>query len=241
MTTDKEKFLEEKIRFIKNHLKETIRYDGDFLPRPFFIEITGTPSAGKSTTIEKLYDALRRQGLRTRCPEEGAKVINYIPRDTPLYNLTTALYALPKLIEMSAGHNHDLVIFERCIFDACCWMRYWNKKNKLSEEEMDLYQNFFLSRFWLDKIDVAYFMICDPDVAVERDLKDATIKTLGNTTNPSSIKNLVSIYKEAYEKLHPVSPQLFIIDTTNMTTPEMVDFLTTKTLTLLEEKIKNGL
>ena len=113
----KEKLFEEKARTILNYLRSQIRYDQKVIPRPFFIEITGSPDAGKSTTTEELDNALRKEGLRVWCPQEGAEVIRHIDRKTPLYNLRTGLYALNILIDESVSHRYDIVVFNRCAFD----------------------------------------------------------------------------------------------------------------------------
>ena len=236
-----ENLFEEKARVILQYLKSPDRYEEGFLPRPFFIEETGSPSSGKTTTITELDKFLRRMGFRVLRPQEGAEVIRHIPRTTPLYNIRTGLYALTKLIDDSYGHQYDVVLFDRCIFDAYCWMMYWSEKNKISEEEKQLIQSFFISRFWTDKIDVAYFMICDPEVAMERELRIALSRKLGETTNPETIRTLVNRYRAAYQILSPQFPQLRLIDTTFMDEQEMVEIVAKETLQILEKKAQGGL
>ncbi|MDO8676691.1 MAG: hypothetical protein Q7K16_03535 [Candidatus Azambacteria bacterium] len=223
---------------ILKYLKSAFRYDENFLPRPFFIEFTGSPSAGKTTTITELDKFLRRQGFRVLRPQEGAEVIRHIPRTTPLYNIRTGLYALSKLIDDSYGHLYDVVIFDRCVFDVYCWMMYWQEKSKINEEEKALFQQFFLSRFWMDKIDAAYFMVCDSQEAMKRELRIALSRKLGETSNPKTIETLVSRYRSAYQILSPHYKQLHLIDTTNVDEQSMVEVIATKTLEILEQKTK---
>ncbi len=204
------------------------------------MEFTGSPSAGKTTTITELDKFLRRQGFRVLRPQEGAEVIRHIERNTPLYNIRTGIYALTQLIDFSAGHPYDVVIFDRCIFDAYCWMMYWVEKGKLSSEEKDIIQAFFLSRFWANKIDVAYFMICEPEVAAERELRIALSQKLGETTSPQSIRTLVERYKQTHETLSRDYKQLFLVNTTHMSEEEMVKYIATQTLDILEQKSRNG-
>lgn len=59
-----ENVFERKAQTILAYLKSHLRYDDGFLPRPFFLEFTGSPSAGKTTTITELDKFLRRQGFR---------------------------------------------------------------------------------------------------------------------------------------------------------------------------------
>ncbi|MBI2669975.1 MAG: AAA family ATPase [Candidatus Yanofskybacteria bacterium] len=235
-----ENVFEEKAQKILAYLKSHLRYDDQFLPRPFFLEFTGSPSSGKTTTITELDKFLRRQGFRVLRPQEGAEVIRHIGRSTPLYNIRTGIYALTQLIDFSAGHPYDVVIFDRCIFDAFCWMMYWAEKNKLTDKEKKMIQDFFLLRFWTDKIDAAYFMICDPGIAAERELRIALSRKLGETTSPQIVRTLIERYKSAYNALSPDYKQLFLVDTTHMDEVTMVKHIATQTLNILEEKSQNG-
>lgn len=235
-----ENIFEEKARTILNYLKSHIRYDQKYLPRPFFIELTGSPSAGKTTTITELDKFFRRQGFRVLRPQEGAEVIRHIERTTPLYNIRTGMYALTQLIDYSAGHPYDLVIFDRCIFDTYCWMLYWAEKNKLNKQEQKIIQEFFLSKFWSCNIDAAYFMICNPEIAMKRELRIALSNKLGETTNPNTVKTLVDRYRCAYFKLKPSHQQLFLIDTSEMNEESMIRLIAEKTLEIFENKAKNG-
>lgn len=235
----KEKIFEQKAQEILRYLKSDIRYNGH-LPRPFFLEFTGSPSSGKTTTITELDKFLRREGFRVLRPQEGAEVIRHIERTTPLYNIRTGLYALQLLIDISEGHQYDIVIFDRCVFDAYCWMMYWNEKGKLSESEINNIQDFFLSDFWIDKIDIAYFMICDPKIAMERELRIALTQKLGETTNPKTVETLVNRYKKAYDILSPKHKQLNLLDTTKMKEHKMVEMIAEQVLDTLQKKAKGA-
>ncbi len=149
-------------------------------------------------------------------------------------NLVTVLDN--KLIDYSAGHPYDIVIFDRCIFDAYCWMMYWEQKGGLNEEETAIIQLFFLLRFWVDKIDAAYFMVCEPEVAAKRELRVALSQKLGETTSPKSVASLVERYKKAFAFLSPQYPQLRLLDTTHMDEQTMIERIATETLNILEKK-----
>lgn len=236
---DKEAIFEAQSKTVLSYLKNPLRYDQNFLPRPFLLEFTGSPSGGKSVAIAELDKFLRHQGFRVLKPQEGAEVIRHVSRATPLYNIRTGLYALNILIDQSLGHLYDVVIFERCLFDVYCWMMYWLEKGMLSAEEKDLIQNFFLSRFWIDKIDAAFFMVCDPDIAMKREMRISPSKKLGTTTNPETIRNLVERYKRAYTFLSPRFSQLNLLDTSHIDEKTMVENIVRKTIEILEKKAKS--
>ncbi|PIR42026.1 MAG: hypothetical protein COV30_00720 [Candidatus Yanofskybacteria bacterium CG10_big_fil_rev_8_21_14_0_10_37_15] len=213
------------------------RYGEAYLPRPFFVEFTGSPDSGKTTTIDELYKFFKTLGFKVLRPQEGAEVIQHIPRTSPLYNIRTADYARTQLMDLSHGHLYDLVLFDRCVFDAYCWMLYWESKGQLSSEEVKLYQNFFLSRFWVDKLDAVYFVVCDPDEAMKRNKEVSLTERLGNFTNPDTIRVLVNRFWQAYRDLSPKFPQLKVIDTSLIDKQRMVELFANDILCTMEKKV----
>jgi hypothetical protein len=83
-------------------------------------------------------------------------------------------------------------------------------------------------------------MICEPEVAIERELRIALSRKLGETTNPQSVHTLVERYKRAYEVLSRDHDQLFLVDTTRIDEEKMVKHIATQTLDILERKSRNG-
>jgi len=236
MSQAQENKYEAKAARILEYLKSDIRYDQNFLPRPFFIEITGSPASGKTTTITELDKFFRRMGFRVYRPQEGAEVIRHVSRSTPLYNIRTGLYALEMLIDLSNSHKYDLVIFDRSIFDTYVWMTYWHDKGHISDSHKGCNQNFFLQNFWADNMDGVYFMVCDVEETMRRELRIALSDKLGETTNPETVKKLVDRYKKAYEELSPIYKQLLLINTAKMNEKEMVEHVASMTLNTLEKK-----
>ena len=82
---------ERRAQLLRSYLKSDLRYDPNILPRPFFLEIDGVTSGGKSTVIRELDKFFRRQDFRLYKPMEGPEAIRHIPRTTPEYNLRTGL------------------------------------------------------------------------------------------------------------------------------------------------------
>lgn len=222
---------------IKEYLRYPKRHDKNFLPRPFFIEITGTPSSGKTTAITELNKFFKRKGLRVISLQEGAEFIRHVPRDTPLYNLRTAIYALNLLIDLSHGHLYDVVIFDRALFDGFVWMMYWEEKGKLTKEEKELYQEFFKFRLWIKEIDSAFFITCKPEEAMRREMRLALTNEEGEYTNPKTIATLISRYDKAYEALKENHPQLCAIDSTNLNEKDLVNAVMEKVLMDFKRRI----
>lgn len=216
-------------------LNTHIRHSKKSVPPPLSIEIAGHPSCGKSTMIGKLDTSLRRLGFKVGLIQEGAQAIRNIARTSPEYNIVTAAYSINKLYEALANTSLDIVIFERCVFDAYNWPRYWAQKGELSQSEVVDLQNYYL--FHAQKINVAFFVVCDPNLAVLRESKILSINQEGGgTTNTKTIEMLKRIFEDSFEKLRDKFPQLHILDTTNLTEQEMVDTVTEIILTELAKK-----
>lgn len=226
---------ERRARILRGYLKPDIRY-GDVLPRPFFIEFDGPPSGGKTTIIREADKAFRRQGFRVWRPQEGPEVIRHIPRTTPEYNIRTGLYSLQILLDLSWGHQYDLVLLDRGIFDIHSWMEYWREKDKLTDGEKTTIQKFFLLDFFTSKVDCAFFVVCQPDVAVSRETRFELTHQLGDTTNPQTIQTLLDRFRLVYERLFPDHAQIIYMDTSALSEVEMVRKVTDMILDVLEKK-----
>ena len=233
---EREAQFEEIAQRILVFLKSKLRYGNGFLPRPFMIEFTGPPSSGKTTTIREMYDFLRPLGFTVWRPQEGAEWIQHIPRTTPEYNIRTGLYALEKLMDESYGHKYDIILFDRCIFDAYCWMEYWAEKGKLSPGDKSILQQFFTMPFFVNKLDICYFMICQAETALKRQLRVAISARPRETTTIESISNKTTIWRRVYGIQHAFHPHIRLVDTTSLTELEMIDHIGMDILTTLQAK-----
>ena len=229
--------LQRKARALFKYAEAHLRCDDKSLRRPFFIEISGTPSAGKTRSVFELDKLLRHHDLRVLRLQEGTDELRHLPRTTPLFNIQVGIHALHLLLETSVGHDFDVVIFERGIFDAYCWMLYWLDKKQITPEECKLVQSFLVSPLWSGKIDAAYFLVCDSEEAVRRKFRTALSHKLGETTTLETHRNLVSQYRRAYAQLRGKHPQLVLMDTTRLDEKEMVKKIADHALSALEKKI----
>jgi predicted ATPase len=191
----------------------------DFL-RPLFIELTGSPSSGK-TTIKKILDTFfRRRGYRVAVPQEGAEIVRDVSRKRPTYNLCTGFYALACMMDFASSPHYDLVIFDRAIYDAFSWMDYWFRKEGLDEVEMQRIQDFFTHAKWRGTIDAAFIVNAAPEAVAVREREINLTEEDGATTNPATIAMLIDIYRKTYERFGSTE-HIRLIDTTSLSKKEM--------------------
>lgn len=226
---------ERRARLAAPYFNRKLRRGKDIVPPPFIVEFLGTPSGGKSTLIRELDKFLKRQGFRIWHPQEGAEAVRYLDRTTPFYNLATGLYAYKILMQESEGHQYDFVLFERCVFDAYTWMKYWNKKGHLSSDMMRMLQESFL--MGAPRIDCAFIVFSQSDTAMKRETKNELTRQLGNHTHPEIIQFLYECNMESYRELKDMFANLFLFDTTSLQEKEMVQNVARIILDVLEKKI----
>lgn len=212
--------LELKIKKIRHYLNPEIRYNQNILPRPFIIEIAGSPSSGKTTIARNLAIFFRRNNFRVFRPLEAPEAIQHIARDTPEYNIRTGLYSLLMLIDFSFGNQFDLVLLERGIFDPCYWMAYWRDKKFLTDSQLETIQDFFLLDFFAQKIDLALFVICDSTVAYTREVGSLEEGLVGPQSTVDEIRKHNKGYKKKFDELSSKFHNLRLVDTTTFNEKE---------------------
>lgn len=229
---------EEQALKLLDFLKPEIRHGTSAIPRPFFIELGGSPVSGKTTLCGHLYDFFKGLGFKTFIPKEGAEQFIHIPRSTPRFNLRTAHYVADMILDLGAGHQYDIVIFDRGVFDSYIWAAYWCDKDQISVAEMQAFQEHSLCRFWADDVDVAFYITCDAQTAITRRNQVGLGAHRGTVTTHQSIKKLVQFFHYAHQILQTRFSQLHLIDTTNLNEQEALEVVGQKILDALEAKTK---
>ena len=176
---------------------------------------------------------MRRQGFRVFRPPEAGEAIRHIARTSPVYNIRSGLYTLTQLLDNIHQHNYDVVIFERGIFDAYCWMQFWADKKQLTPAARKITQDFLLLDYWSKAIDRVYFLTCDPQQALERELRHSLSKQL-----PADNLKTVKLYQHGYTKLAKRFSQLKLIDTTKRSSQAVTELSAGDILALMATKTK---
>lgn len=227
--------LKERARRIAHELDpEGIKHR--LLPKPIIIEFTGPPDSGKTTAIDAADTFFRRVDFRVQRPQEGAEVIRYIPRSDPKYNINTGIYQLGLVLSAEQDRVFDLFLLDRALYDPYCWMEYWLLKGEITVEEARSYQNFFTDPRWRESIDICFFLTCDPDEAIRRNLAGVPMDEHGTTTSPEALKNLLDIAVGAYEHWRDQGARVELLDTTRMTKKEVASTVIERTIDLLEAR-----
>jgi thymidylate kinase len=161
--------------------------------RPFNVELLGTPKSGKSTMAEAIEHTLKRSDWIVTARPEGATVVDRVKRDTPHYNLETCRYALSEVTQR-LDSEFDLVVLDRGLMDGMVWMGYWFAKDKITQEDRDAVNAFYNTAILRSLFDMHVYLVCDPKVAMERELARSLSKKDGETMNMKTLTTLRGIH-----------------------------------------------
>jgi hypothetical protein len=160
--------------------------------KPFFIELAGTPRAGKTTALTDLASMLRDNDLRVETVDESAGGCPVPHKRDPDYNLWTFLTTLTQIVE--ARHaDTDVVLIDRGIVDAVCWMDWYLVTGALTITEYHTIEKFAMLPRWERVMDLVLVLTTDPPVAIERDSGERPARP-GRIVNPDTLGEFNAAY-----------------------------------------------
>ena len=190
--------------------------------RPFVIECSGLPRAGKSSCIECVVHFLRRHKLTVFAPTEGASVApQLIKEDGDLFgfNLWTASYSVARIFEglhVRQPHPYQFVVLDRGPFDAMCWFEHLHARGEATKDDIRRITRFLRLPALNGIVDLVLLFGCRPAVAAKREIKDRLFQVEGqHATNLSSLKALFRSYRKAADCYEDDFNQIVWLDTTN--------------------------
>lgn len=91
--------------------------------KPFIVEFTGTPEAGKTTTINKLFDLLTECGYRVKLyPESAENTPKIFPKGCLEAKLWMNFDTAKHILESQYLYDYDIVLFDRGALDRIFWI-----------------------------------------------------------------------------------------------------------------------
>lgn len=178
--------------------------------RPYYVEVLGTPEAGKTTVIKRLATYFEEQGYHVKYIQETAEITPSIyPKGSVEahfwmnFNLMQSLTFPPK-------DNTDLVIIDRGIFDALLWNSLFFKNGKMSLQQLSIFQTFLFEFFPLPNLTI--FLVANAEEVIRRKGSEGRIVTSAFVKDYNAS---LLLFAESISK-----PKL-VMDTSNLT-PDFV-------------------
>lgn len=91
--------------------------------KPFIVEFTGSPEAGKTTVINTLYNQLLKMGYNVKkYPESAENCPKTFPKECLEAKLWINFDTAKHIIEAPFLHEYDIIFFDRGAFDIIFWL-----------------------------------------------------------------------------------------------------------------------
>jgi thymidylate kinase len=180
------------------------------MPTPVFIELAGLPAAGKTTTASLLQEKLTRRGLRCLVVPEaaGRSPLASLKRNWQ-FNVWTLCQGVSSVLEHQGRQDKDVVVLDRGLVDALCWMRWFRMRRGIEPMLADAVEAFAKVPTWFQAVRL---------VVVLRVKFETALKRRGQ---PGRIVNA-----ETFEELHRAYSSV-TKDLTNRTRQEQPRYLDT--------------
>lgn len=181
--------------------------------RAFVVEFTGTPKAGKSTSVETLKRFFKDAGFQVHLLQERAAECPLPMKGHFFFNAWTTATMLAEVLETHET-NVDLLILDRGFFDALIWLELQDKRGQLSPQEKRTFKDFVLLERWRSLVDCTVLMTVDPDTALDRENKNQIVRRDGSMMNSGALEEFNSALEVAVRE-YGSSFDLVRRDTTN--------------------------
>jgi len=154
--------------------------------RAFVMELTGTPKAGKSTSVVTLQTFFKEAGYQVHLLRERAADCPLPMKGHFFFNAWTTARMLAEVLERYET-NDDLLILDRGFFDALVWLELQARREQVTAEEKKIFADFVLLERWRSLVDVTVIMKVRPDIALGREHQHQIVPRLGSLMNPEAL------------------------------------------------------
>jgi len=157
--------------------------------RPLIIEFAGSPKSGKSTAINSLATFLKRNGYRVRVIKEYAIESPITDKKNWLFNLWTATSTIRRIAEYlsSRSTDIDIVLLDRGLFDALCWLKWLSETGRIDSETRDALSSFLRLERFRSSLDLVFVFTSRPRVSIDREYSLLLTDHYGTIMNPTTL------------------------------------------------------
>lgn len=143
-------------------------------PLVAIIEISGLPSAGKSTLAKKLFSHYsgKERNLSVRLVGSDEIKSPILDKLSPAYNIWHTCEGIKSILEEKAAVGQSVLIFDRGLIDSFCWMKLFYEKGKITSGDLSTFEGASISSYILGGVDYYYFNLSiGYDCAISRGKK----------------------------------------------------------------------
>lgn len=179
--------------------------------KPFMVEFSGTPEAGKTTSIKLVAEAIKSQGYSVRTLKESAESLpEEIPKGTWHANLWMH-YLTQAGVLKAQFFDADIVLIDRGLIDSNFYGKKFLWEKVCNEDEYKKFRSQFLNDLFPN---LFIALIVPPETSIERRGGEGRLVTL----------DYVRKYNTEFLKyFNEVTTPKHIMDTSKMSVEEMTE------------------
>lgn len=176
------------------------------MQKPLIVEFTGTPEAGKTSSIELVRSMLEKQNIKFKIISEAAgRVYDYLPKDTKHYGIWVILTIAKELIE-AINENVDVIIVDRGLLDRMFWNIYSSRKKDITIHQKISRDELIINPNMPYKSDLLVVLTIPTEESIKRKGKT------GNFVNKENIDTYNDCYSQFFEQVRDYSESTKIIE-----------------------------
>lgn len=179
--------------------------------RPFMVEFTGTPEAGKTTAIKNVANKLITAGYKVVTLQESAeKLPSEIPKGSWNANLWMHLQTTAEILRASYV-NADIILLDRGLIDSDFYGKKFLWENEIKEKQYRQFKKQFIDELFPDFLVAC---IVSPETAIKRR------GGAGRLANERYIRKYNELFRRYYDE---IVCRKAVIDTGSLSVYEMND------------------
>ena len=179
--------------------------------RPFMVEFTGTPEAGKTTAIKNVANKLITAGYKVVTLQESAeKLPSEIPKGSWNANLWMHLQTTAEILRASYV-DADIILLDRGLIDSDFYGKKFLWENEIKEKQYRQFKKQFIDELFPDFLVAC---IVSPETAIKRR------GGVGRLVNERYIRRYNELFRRYYDE---IVCRKAVIDTGSLSVYEMND------------------
>jgi predicted NUDIX family phosphoesterase len=181
------------------------------------IEFAGVPKAGKTTTLGQVQTFLKRCGFKVEVVVERASVCPIKDKKHVNFNIWTACTTLAQILEKTQNpprpDDPHILILDRGIYDAICWLRVMQRLERMRSAEREIVEKFLQLSDWRNRISGVIFMTVSPEEAMKREQGMLpVVGGVGSVMNGKVLETMISTARSTANEMKKLF-RIFEIDT----------------------------
>jgi predicted NUDIX family phosphoesterase len=185
--------------------------------KPVIFEFAGVPGAGKTSTLNALQVFLKRCGFRVETVMDRTSLCPIRNQTHPDFDVWAACITLAQILEKTQPppglDDPDILILDRGLFDALCWLRLMGRLERIRPQERQVIESFLRIADWRQRISAVFVMLASPGDALQREKELLPVERKeGSMMNEKVLAQMLQATRETSKSLKKEF-RIFEIDT----------------------------